>query len=159
MFREMCGCRGETCTESGEEMKWKKLYEKHKDIIFYGIFGVLTTLVNIAVYWLMAHPFGLPTMPSTIVAWVAAVSFAYITNRKWVFHSQVHTREAIMKELAAFFVCRLATGVIDWACMYIFVDVLMWNDMLVKSAANVLVIILNYVASKLLIFRKTSRGE
>lgn len=139
-------------------MKWKKLYEKYKDIILYGIFGGLTTLVNIVVYWLMAHPLALPTLPSTMIAWVAAVSFAYITNRKWVFHSQVHTREAIMKELAAFFVCRLATGVIDWACMYIFVDVLMWNDILVKIASNVLVIILNYVASKLLIFKKKSRG-
>lgn len=134
-------------------MNRKKVYEKYKDIILYGLFGSLTTAINIVIYWLLAHPMGLSTMPSTILAWVAAVSFAYLTNRKWVFYSEAHTGSEITKEVAAFFSCRLATGVIDWGCMYLFVDVLAWNDILVKSTANVLVIILNYVASKLLIFK------
>ena len=80
-------------------MDIKKLYEKYKDIIPYAVFGVLTTLVNIAVYWLMAHPLGLGVMPSTIIAWIAAVLFAYITNRKWVFHSEANTRNEIIKEM------------------------------------------------------------
>lgn len=138
-------------------MNWKKLYKKYKDIIPYGIFGVLTTAVNIVAYWVLAHPVDLPTMPSTILAWVAAVSFAYLTNRKWVFHSKAHTGSEITKEMTVFFACRLATGVVDWACMYIFVDVLAWNDILVKFAANVLVVILNYVASKLFIFKNVSQ--
>lgn len=137
--------------------KVKSLYQKYRNIILYGVFGGLTTLVNIAAYWLMAHPFMMPTMPSTILAWAAAVTFAYVTNRRWVFHSKAHTGREVTKELISFFACRLATGVIDWTCMYLFVEVLVWNDMIVKFAANVLVIILNYVASKLLIFKQVTK--
>lgn len=132
----------------------KKLYQKYSDMIPYLIFGVLTTLVNIAVYWLCAHPLGLPTVPSTVIAWVLAVLFAYVTNRKWVFHSQANTRQEVIKEGVSFYLCRLATGVVDWVCMYVMVDVLHWNDLIVKIAVNVIVIILNYVASKLIVFRK-----
>lgn len=115
---------------------------------------MLTTVVNIAVYWLTAHPMGLSVMMSTVLAWVAAVLFAYVTNRKWVFHSEAKTPAEIGKEMVSFFACRLATGVVDWAAMFIFVDMLHLNDVVIKVAANVLVIILNYVASKLVIFKK-----
>lgn len=134
-------------------MDVKKLYEKYKDIIPYAFFGVLTTVVNIAVYWLMAHPFGMGVMPSTIIAWIAAVLFAYITNRKWVFHSEANNTKEIVKEIISFFACRIATGLVDWGCMFIFVDKLSFNDVFMKTASNILVIILNYVASKLIIFK------
>ena len=130
-----------------------QLIKKYKDILLYGIFGVLTTVVNIATYWVAAHPLGLSVMVSTIIAWIAAVLFAYVTNRKWVFHSQAQGTKEIVQELVSFFACRLATGVVDWACMFIFVDLLHFNDVIIKAAANVLVIILNYVASKLVIFK------
>ena len=126
----------------------KYLFHKYKDILPYAIFGVLTTAVNIVVYWLTAPPMG------TVLAWVAAVLFAYVTNRKWVFHSEAKTPAEIGKEMVSFFACRLATGVVDWAAMFIFVDMLHLNDVVIKVAANVLVIILNYVASKLVIFKK-----
>ena len=132
----------------------RKLGRKYKDVIPYILFGVLTTLVNIIAYWIFAHPLHLHVMTSTIVAWLASVMFAYITNRIWVFHSTATISAAILKEVVAFFGSRLATGVLDWVCMYVFVDLLAWNDLLVKCGANVLVIILNYVASKVLIFRK-----
>lgn len=137
-------------------MKTKVLWliEKYKDIIPYAIFGVLTTIVNMVVYWLAAHPLGLSVMVSTVIAWIAAVLFAYVTNRKWVFHSQVQGTKEIVQELVSFFACRLATGVVDWACMFIFVDLLHFNDVIIKAAANVLVIILNYIASKLVIFKQ-----
>lgn len=134
--------------------KLNDLYQKYKDVIPYGVFGVLTTLVNIAVYWLMAHPLHCPTMPSTIIAWVASVLFAYVTNRRWVFHSEAHTRKEVIKEAVSFFVCRLATGVVDWLCMFVFVDILHFHDVVMKAIANIAVIILNYIASKLIIFRK-----
>lgn len=132
----------------------KMLCRKYKDIILYGIFGVTTTLVNVAVYWFVAHPIGLSTLPSTIIAWIMAVFFAYITNRKWVFHSEAHTRDEIMKEVVSFFSCRIATGAVDWLCMWLFVDILLLNDIVVKAIANVVVIILNYIASKLVIFKQ-----
>ncbi|MBE6805918.1 MAG: GtrA family protein [Ruminococcaceae bacterium] len=137
-------------------MKLTELICKYKHIALYGIFGFLTTVVNIATYWLMAHIFHLGIMPSTLIAWVVAVFFAYLTNRKWVFHSQTNGIVNIIKELSYFFMCRIATGVVDWACMYIFVDIFYINDVIIKTAANVLVIILNYIASKFVIF-KTNR--
>jgi len=135
-------------------MDIKKLYEKYKDAIPYAIFGVLTTIVNIVSYWFMAHVLYFGVMPSTIIAWILAVLFAYITNRKWVFNSEANTKKEIIKEITSFFTFRLATGVIDWACMYIFVDILHMNDVIIKTVANIIVIILNYVASKVIIFRK-----
>jgi putative flippase GtrA len=134
-------------------MNIKQLYEKYKDVIPYLFFGVCTTIVNVVVYWLAAHPLGFSVMLSTIFAWLFAVLFAYLTNRRWVFHSEASTVQEIVRELCSFFVCRLATGVVDWLCMLVFVNILSWNDVVVKSAANVLVIVLNYVASKLIIFR------
>ena len=132
----------------------KKFCDKYSDMIPYLIFGVLTTLVNIAAYWLLAHPLGLPTVPSTVIAWVLAVLFAYVTNRKWVFHSEATTRQEIIKEGVSFYLCRLGTGVLDWLGMYVMVVVLHWNDLIVKVALNIVVIVLNYVASRLIVFRK-----
>ena len=132
----------------------RQLFEKHRDKILYLVFGALTTAVNTGVYWFCAHPLGLPVVPSTVVAWFFAVLFAYLTNRKWVFHSEASTRPDIIRECVSFFLCRLATGVLDWVLMYLLVDCLHWPDLWVKIGVNVLVILLNYVASKLLIFRK-----
>ena len=137
-------------------MNLKKLYERYKDVIPYLFFGVCTTVVNIAVYWLLVYWIGYKTMPSTVIAWIASVFFAYVTNRKWVFHSEANGINAISREIGSFFMCRLATGIADWACMWVFVEVLNFNDVLIKILANILVIVLNYVASKLFIFRKAS---
>lgn len=134
-----------------------KLFKKYKDIIAYGFFGVCTTLVNVVAYWFMAHVMKTGTMPSTIVAWIVAVLFAYVTNRKWVFHSEAQHKKEVLREIVSFFTCRLATGVVDWACMFICVDIIGFNDVIIKVLANILVIILNYIASKLFVFKK--KGE
>ena len=132
----------------------KELLRKYRDQILYLIFGALTTAVNIAVYWLCAHPLGLPVVLSSVIAWLAAVFFAYVTNRKWVFQSQVSSRAGVFRECLSFLLCRLATGVMDWGLMYLLVDCLHWPDLWVKIGVNILVILLNYVFSKLLVFRK-----
>lgn len=131
----------------------RQLFEKHQDKILYLVFGALTTAVNTGVYWLCAHPLGLPVVPATVIAWFFAVLFAYLTNRRWVFHSEASTRKDILRESVSFFLCRLGTGVLDWVLMYLLVDCLHWPDLWVKIGVNVVVILLNYVASKLLIFR------
>lgn len=134
--------------------KIKKLLIQYQDILLYGIFGVLTTVVNIISYWIFAHPLGMDTMVSTVLAWILSVCFAYVTNRKWVFHSTASTAKEYIKEIVSFFSCRIATGVLDWVCMFVFVTTLLaFNDMLIKTLSNILVIILNYVASKLIIFK------
>lgn len=134
-----------------------KNHENHsgfRDVILYLFFGVCTTAVNVAVYCIMEKLFGAGVMSGTIAAWFAAVGFAYVTNRKWVFHSKAETAAEICREAVSFFACRLATGIVDWGCMYIFADRLRLNDVLIKILANVLVIVMNYVASKLLIFKR-----
>lgn len=131
----------------------KELIIKHKAFILYGIFGVLTTIVNVVSYYLCARMLALNTVVSTVIAWLLAVIFAYLTNRKWVFESKENTTKGIIREIVAFFSCRIATGVLDVVIMFVFVDMMMWNDVLIKFASNVLVILLNYVASKLIIFK------
>lgn len=131
----------------------KRIFMKYKDIIPYAIFGVLTTCVNIVVYWCCAHMLNCSVMLGTIIAWILAVLFAYVTNRKWVFHSNADGKTEVIKELISFFSCRIATGLVDWVCMFVFVNILRFDDLIIKTAANFLVIILNYLASKLLIFK------
>lgn len=135
-------------------MSLRAIFKKHSHIICYGFFGVLTTLANIAVYWLMAHVLKLEILPSTIIAWIVAVLFAYLTNRTWVFHSGAQNGQAIIREAASFFLCRLSTGVVDWGLMLVCIEILNWNDLITKLIANVIVIILNYVFSKVIVFRR-----
>ena len=123
-------------------------------LILYGIFGVLTTVINIVVYWLCTRVFFWPVVPSTVIAWTIAVLFSYWGNRKFVFRSTNSSYSAVLKEAAEFFSCRIATGVLDVVIMYVFVDVLGFHDVIIKTASNIIVIILNYIASKLFIFRE-----
>ena len=124
-----------------------------KQLILYGVFGVLTTLINIIAYWLI-RKFEVAIITSTIIAWLAAVFFAYWSNRKYVFQSTNTSLIAIFFEAVYFFACRIATGVFDVAFMYIFADLLGFNDLIVKIVSNVIVVILNYIASKLFIFKE-----
>ena len=132
----------------------KKLIRKYKAFIAYGIFGVLTTIVNIVVYHICYANLGISNTLSNIFAWIAAVTFAYLTNKVWVFESKSWKWNVLRREIPAFVGCRLATGMMDLMIMFICVDVLKWHAMLMKMLSNVLVILLNYVFSKLVIFKK-----
>lgn len=129
------------------------ILKKRKDIILYIVFGFSTTLVNIVVYWICSHMMTLWMVFSTIVAWICSVLFAYVTNRKWVFHSNINTKIGLLKEMLSFFGMRLGTGTIDLVLMFVFTDFLEGNDMYVKIASNFVVIVLNYIVSKFLIFK------
>ena len=128
-------------------------FKNMKQFVLYGIFGVLTTLINIVVYWLV-RKFDIAIVTSTVIAWLAAVFFAYWSNRKFVFESTNTSLVAIFFEALYFFACRIATGVFDVVFMYIFADFLGLNEFIVKVTSNVIVVILNYVASKLFIFKE-----
>ena len=131
-----------------------ELMKKYKSFIAYAVFGMLTTVVNIVTYNLCYYNAGVSNTLSNIAAWVLAVTFAYLTNKAWVFESNVWTWEVLRKEIPTFISCRLATGLMDLIIMYICVDVIGWNAMLMKLFSNILVIVLNYVFSKLVIFKK-----
>ena len=132
----------------------KQLYNKYKEVILYIFFGGCTTLVNIVVYYLCAHPLNMLTTMSTIISWILSVTFAYVTNKIWVFESNVDNKHDLLKEIVSFYGCRLSTGILDLIIMIVFVDILMFNDLIIKILSNILVIVLNYVANKLYIFKK-----
>lgn len=138
----------------------KALYIKYKEIIMYLIVGGLTTFVNWAVYAVMAGFFNFTVTISNITAWVAGVLFAYITNKIFVFESYNFAPAFLIKELFLFVAARLITGVIEMAgvpaLVYIGIDypILGIKGMLAKIIVSVVVVILNYVFSKLLIFKK-----
>jgi len=133
-----------------------ELLRRYRGIILYGVFGLLTTAVNTACYYLCFDVLTLPNLASTAIAWLIAVLFAFITNKMWVFDSKSFARGVFFRELASFFSCRIATGLLDMAIMYVAVDCKGWNEMLWKLLANIIVIVLNYAASKLLVFTKNA---
>lgn len=123
-------------------------------IALYGIFGVLTTLIDIFAYWLASHVAGLAVVPSAVIAWLTSVLFAYWTNRNFVFTAKARTFAGIFREASEFFACRISTGVFEVAFMYIFADVLKFNDVMTKAVSNIIAIMLNFIASRYFIFRE-----
>lgn len=134
-----------------------ELLKKYKGLILYAIFGVLTTLVNIGAYYICFNIAEILNVPSTIIAWLLAVVFAFITNKLWVFDSKSFEKKTVLHELWTFFACRIATGVLDVVIMYLAVDVMTMNSTLWKLISNIIVIIINYFFSKLVIFN--NRGK
>lgn len=133
-----------------------ELIKKNKQILMYLIFGVLTTAVNVVAYWAFAHPVALNTELSTALAWVVSVIFAFVTNKLFVFESKASASRTLIYETVTFFGSRVLTGLLDVGIMYLFVTVLSVNDLVMKVASNIIVIVLNYVLSKLIVFK--SRG-
>lgn len=135
-------------------------WSEYRSIIAYIFFGACTTLVNIVVYYLCAHPLDMGTAASTVIGWFLSVLFAYVTNKIWVFDSRSWQPRRVVREALSFYLCRLATGALDLLVMLVTVDILGWNDLVMKILSNVLVVILNYAASKVFIFKKeVSRAE
>lgn len=132
---------------------WEKI-KKYRAFLLYAVFGVFTFVVNIEVYGLCYNVLKMSNIISTIIAWFVAVVLAYATNKVWVFDSKSFAPKVLLYELATFFSCRILTGILDVAIMYVAVDIMAWNGKLFKLISNVLVIILNFIASKLIIFIK-----
>lgn len=131
-----------------------KLYEKYKQVILYIIFGGLTTAVNVGVYIISYNVLGVSNIVSVVLAWILSVIFAFITNKFFVFGSNDSGTRGAIQEFGKFIFARLATGGVDLLIMYATVDVLKWDAVLMKILANVIVVILNYVVSKKMVFNK-----
>ncbi len=129
---------------------------KYKEVILYLIFGVLTTLVNFLTYILLARCFDINQTVSNAVAWIVSVLFAYVTNKIWVFESKSTKAKTVIIEMLSFIGCRVVSGILDIAMFYIMVEKLFMNDIIVKIIISIFVIVLNYVFSKLLIFKNTN---
>lgn len=129
----------------------KELFLKYKEIILYLIFGVLTTLVNIIVYFISTKVFLINYQLSNIVAWILSVTFAFITNKLYVFDSK---ETNFLKEAISFYTLRLFSLGIDILIMFIMVSLLNINDLISKIISNIIVIVINYFTSKLITFKK-----
>ncbi len=138
--------------------KWKELYHRHREMIAYLFFGALTTIVSILSYALLSRLFALmmrqpwAMYSANFLSILLSVTFAYITNRRYVFQSKAHDR-AIWVEMASFYLGRAVTMVLDMALMALLVTVLHIWDLLAKSLVTVIVILLNYIISKLFVFK------
>lgn len=133
----------------------KALFVKYYDIISYLFFGVLTTGVDYLVSFVCYYGFDISSTVSTVIAWVAAVIFAYLTNKSWVFHSKDWSPKVILPEFTKFVGSRVFSGILVAVCIEVTVERLGWSFLIMKLATSVLNIVLNYIASKLLVFKKT----
>ena len=138
---------------------FKKIYPKYKEQINYMIFGTLTAVVNLAVKYLLWITVldpnnGFQLQASVVISWIAAVVFAYVTNRKFVFYS---TNKNIIKEFIGFVSGRLTTLLIEMFVMWFFVTYLKLSVIIFTFVAQVLVIVGNYIFSKLFVFKKTDK--
>lgn len=143
-----------------------KYWNKYREQITYLIFGVVTTLVNYIVYYFLTR-WNMATGLANGIAWVVSVMVAYFTNRRWVFESK-STGKAMVREILSFAACRIGTFVLDEILVIVGVDWLgpriipakhqrLWELGVVKVFSNVLVIVLNYVFSKIFIFKKSDK--
>lgn len=133
-------------------------YQKHKEGLLYLFFGGVTTLVSFLVFWLFEGPLGLDALLANLISWVTAVAVAYITNRIWVFTAHAIGARAILLEIFSFYLSRVATFLIEEGILLVFVTWLGLHALAVKIAASVIVVLLNYVFSKIFVFRK-KKGE
>ena len=134
--------------------KIQNLVVKYWDIVSYLFFGVCTTVVNYLIYIPCYNIWGMSASVSNMIAWVVAVAFAYLTNKPFVFHSHDWSAGTVVPELTKFVGSRVLSGAAETLIILLFADVLGWNGNLVKLVTSVLVVIMNYVASKLVVFRK-----
>lgn len=128
-------------------------YKKHKAVLLYIFFGIGTTLVNILSFMLFNSLFHMSAPVANLPAWVLAVLFAYITNRIWVFDSHIRGK-GFWREIGLFFGGRLLTLGIEEIMLIVLVEYMHLNDLLIKILATIVVLILNYVFSKLFVFKK-----
>ena len=125
----------------------------NKETILYVIFGVLTTIVNLIAYYLFSNIININYLISNAIAWIISVVFAYITNKFFVFNSSYINKDVIIEEFIKFMNCRLISGLSEVVLLFLFVDLLLMNDIVAKLIIGVLVALINFIFSKVFIFK------
>ena len=137
----------------------KKLFCTYKLQILYLIFGIGTTLINITLYNLCYYQFLLSNFLSNMISWLISVLFAYVSNKIWVFENKDFRCSVILKELSSFMLCRVLTGALDILIMFVSVDVFEMAAWLFKILSNIIVIICNFIASKIIFVKREKTSE
>ena len=132
----------------------KMLIIKYKEIILYLFFGGLTFLVSMVSFGACNLYLGMNEHAANIISWILAVTFAFITNRIWVFDAPTDGRVAFLKQMVSFFSGRVATLLVEEAIIFLFITMLHFPSMVIKCGAQFVVIVLNYVISKVFVFKK-----
>lgn len=127
------------------------LYKKYKEVLLYLFFGALTTAVSIGTFYLFTDVIPLDALVANILSWFFAVLFAFLTNRTWVFEA---TDQPFFRQMLSFYLGRVSTLLMEEVILLVFVTWLHMDPMVIKIAAQILVLIMNYVISKLFIFKK-----
>ncbi len=131
--------------------KWWKLFV-NRETITYAVAGVMTTVVNFLAYHLFCNVMNIPNLVANAIAWVIAVAFAYVVNARWVFLERFEGWKKEWERIVKFTGARVVTFFVEEAGMFLLVDVLHGPNLIMKAIVAVLVIILNYVFSKLFVF-------
>ena len=131
----------------------------NKETISYLIFGVLTTIINIVVFWFAERELAFimsedaASLVGNVIAWGISVAFAFVTNKLFVFESKSMAFKVVMAELTGFVIARLLSLAFDEGFMFVAIVLLSMNSLLAKIISNVFVVIINYVLSKFFIFK------
>ena len=136
----------------------QELYDKYESAILYLIVGGMTTVVSLITQYIPAF-LGLPTEVNTVISWVCAVTFAFFTNKVWVFKNNSNKRSDWIRQAFSFYGARIVTLLLELGFMILTVRVLHQNEYIMKLIAQIFIIILNYFFSKLIVFRKKSDSE
>ena len=134
--------------------KIKKICNDRKELILYLIFGVLTTAVSYISYAVFYYAVTKSGFASNVFSWIVSVTFAFITNKIFVFESKDFSFGKFFAEFMSFYGCRLLSGILETFIIWITVDKLGYNSMLMKIVVGIIVVILNYIFSKLFVFRE-----
>lgn len=134
--------------------KIKELIKKYEEVIKYIVIGVITTVINYFTFAMLSSVLKVDMHISNIIAWIVSVIFAYFANKIFVFESKSFAADVIGKEIISFGAARVFSLLLEEAILYIFVNVLNMNQLVIKLIANVVVMIVNYILSKFIIFKK-----
>ena len=129
----------------------------NKETISYVIFGILTTIINLISYYFFSNIISINYLISNIISWIISVSFAYVTNKLYVFNSKDKNKDVVIKEFIKFVNCRLTSGVIEMILLFLLVDMIKVNDIISKFVIGVIVVVLNFIFSKIFVFQKVNK--
>lgn len=134
-------------------------YMRHKEILLYLFFGGLSFFVNVSSFLMLNSVFCMGELWANVIAWTVTVAFVYVTNKLWVFKVELETKSALLAQIVSFFAGRLATLALEEAILFVFIIRLACNTVVVKIIAQISVILMNYIVSKLLVFRSKENNS
>jgi len=156
-IREIYSRTGKTVTKESFMNTQEQQPKKQNELVLYFIFGALTTVVSLGSYAICNSVFEFHYLISNVISWVLAVAFAYVTNKVFVFQSRGLGFDQLRREISLFVAARVASLGIEEVGLFVLIGLMDWNKNLSKLLMQVIVVIVNYVFSKLVIFRKPTR--